>query len=192
MNSRRNAIKKLGAIFAINSFSFNNALACGVTQPIKITLYTAKNYLKNFYKGEFKDFLNKQYHNKWVLSEGVEFKQEEYEIAENPNVVAISVSANFRYNKNELYCSGIDLIYKDNSFENGNVQYTIASINIAKEALPYFSTRFRMSSNKAQVYAAITLKYINSNQVKEVRVSTNPVHFLAHSCDILTYEYINA
>jgi len=197
MESRRNVIKKISAIFAINSFATNKVLACmgGGTAP-PIIIHTAKNNLKNYHEGKFKEFLNNQYKNKWVLSEGIEFHSREKEqqpvIIEDPSIVPINVSANFKYNKSEVYCSDIDIIYKNKLYEGGGIQYTVASISIAKETLPYFSTRFRMSSEKAEVYAAITLKYINSNQVKEVRVSMYPIHFKVLMCSLLIFEYINA
>ena len=143
-------------------------------------------------------------YNKWVwekeilISLGSQF--DNYRLADNINEVPLKVSGKIKYNKKEIYCSKIDIIYKSipnlvsatMPFTDEDYMYKIASLNCTKNIIPFFATRFKMSSQYSSIYAAITLSSIKSNMVKEVRVSSIPNTLKSYSCADLTFEYVNA
>ena len=202
MNSRRSAIKKISAFIAAIPLAPSKAFACmGVAEDPQITIYTPKNLLKKFYVGNFEEFLSHQYKNKWIWSQNIFLKssksEEKFSLIENMAVAPIYMSSNIKYDKIKTYCSKIELIYKDTTYKHNlikekDVMYFISSLNCNEKVLPYFSTRFKMSSYRAEIYAALTFSDTETHQIKEIRVSQLPAYLKVFTCASITYEYVNA
>lgn len=159
-------------------------------------IWTSKKYLTKFYIGNINNFLNREYKNTWTWSKDIIIisgrnQQKDYSI-ENRYIAPINVSSNIKYNKNKTYCSRIDVLYSDKRSDGIYAIYFIASINLNENALPYYSSRFRMSSNKAKIYAALTFSDIVTNEIIETKVSSLPANLKFISCTPYDFWYKDA
>ena len=213
MFSRRTTLKMIASIFATVPFASRTSLACDSTGPYEpIVVYTPKKHLLSFYEGKFNDFLNHEYKNRWSWSDEIAIRRghppEKYDdlnfrkteqaikhyhyMVENYFKVGVNVSSNLKYDESKIYCSKIDIIYADERSDDFFAIYIIAAVSLRKNAIPYYATRFRMTSNKPKIYAALIFRDINTNNIVEVKVSSLPATYKWISCSPYEFWYRDA
>ena len=192
MNLRRATIKGIISAFSGLILLPNKALACGSgNDDLIISIYVNKRHFKKFQTGNIKQFLNSEYKNSWSWSKNVIMSPpgNELYIVANYKVTPITVSYDKQYSEQEIYCSTIDLIYAD---EDSSFLHVISSVDFGKNAIPYYSSRIRMSSWLGKVYAVLTFRNIKTNKIIDIKVSHLPANLKAHSCNPLNFIYIDA
>ena len=191
MNSRRNIIKKILFIISAMPFLSSKASACNDTWSGEYNhVSVSKKYLKKFYIGNVNKFLNNEYNDMWEWTKDIAVTSKTH--IERWWAAPITISSSIMSNKDKLYCSKIDIVYSDEFSSGTEALYFIASINLKNNAIPYYSTRIRMSSNKAKIYAALTFRDINTNEKKEVKISSVPVNLKIITCTPYWFHYENA
>ena len=197
MKSRRKAIKKVISLISAMPFLSSKASACMDTwSGPSINISTSKKILKKFYVGNINEFLHREYKNIWTWNKDITVisgnNKEKLYYIERIDLAPINVSSSIKYNINKIYCSKIDILYSDKRSDGIYAIYSIASIKLYKNALPYYSTRIRMTSNRAKIYAALTFRNIETNEIIETKVSNLPANLKLLSCAPLNFWYTNA
>jgi hypothetical protein len=188
MISRRTAIIQFLSTLSALALSSKNTFACTFpsSNPETINISIPKETLKNFYFGKMEDLFRQEYNDFWYWSEDVVLSptglENETYLVENKHTVPINISHKMNFNENEIFCSRMDIIYADERSTDLYVMYSIASIDLKQIAIPYFSTRIRMSSSKAKIYAALTFRNIKGNKIKHVQISNLPRKLEFISC----------
>ena len=201
MKLRRIAIKRIISIISVLPFLSKESFACsgGDWSGPWIEVLTLSKNLKKFYVGNMNDFLHREYKNIWVWDRNInitsgrnnENPYNSYTI-ERRNLAPITISSSIKYNRNEMYCSKIDVMYSDKRSDGVYAIYFIASINLTKKAIPYYSTRIRMSSKRAKIYAAFTFRNILTNTIIETKISSLPANLKYLSCAPHDFWYVDA
>ena len=208
MFSRRTTLKMIASIFAAVPFASRTSLACDPTGPYEPEIiYTPKMHLLSFYEGKFNDFLNREYKNRWNWSDEIAIRgshqpkiyddlnirkteqalKHYHYMVENYFKASVNVSSILKYDESKIYCSKIDIIYADERSGDFFAIYIIAAISLGKNAIPFYATRFRMTSNKPKIYAALTFSDVSTNDIVEVKVSSLPATYKHLSC--VPYEF---
>jgi len=182
MESRRAAIKIIGYATLSMPLVSEKALACIYPEAIgkPIAIWTPSKYLLKFYEGKLDDFFNREYQDQWTWSNDIAVRGPD--LVENFSVVPISVSSGIPDTR-DVYCSQLDIVYRDERSSTLDVVYLIASFTLQRNTLPAFLTRFRMSSNKAKVYAALTFRDIRADRVIATKISSVPATPRIISCN---------
>ena len=188
MNLRRTTLKGIISSFLGVALLPGKSLACISAGGPSIDVHINKRHFRKFHYGNIENFLYSEYKNAWSWSKDVIMSSSAH-IAENMKVVPINVLYDINYNEQEIYCSNIDIVYAD---ESSSALYVIASVHFGENAIPCFSTRIRMSSVQAKLYAALTFRNIKTNELLDTKISYLPVKLLAHSCAPLNFIYIDA
>lgn len=183
MESRRAAIKLIGFASLSMPLLADKALAClgEVTNRKVIQISTPRKGLLKFYEGTLEGFFNLQYRNHWSWSSDIALKTPE--TSENFSNVPITIWSN----TSDLvgaYCSQVDIVYEDKRSPNLDVVYLIASFTLQQNTLPEISTRYRMSSLEASIYAALTYRDIRNDKVLYTKISRVPARIRYPLCDI--------
>lgn len=113
-------------------------------------------------------------------------------MVENYFKVGVNVSSNLKYDESKINFSKIDIIYADERSNYNFAIYIIADVSIEKSAIPFYFTRFRITSNKPKIYAALTLSDVNSNNIVEAKVSNLPATYKWISCALYENRYSDA
>ncbi len=194
MNLRRTTIKGIISVFSSFLLLPDKLFACGVTDERPIDVFVNKKYLKKFHFGNIEKFLHSEYKDIWSWSKDVIMTPggEKLYTAENRKVAPINVLYDISYNEQEIYCSNIDIIYAEENSLSSYAIYVISSVRFGKNTIPYYSTRIRMSSKRAKVYAALTFRNIRTNEILDTKVSYLATKLKAHSCNPLNFIYIDA
>ena len=182
MESRRAAIKLIGFASLSMPLLADKALACLGEEPIGkvIQISMPRKGLLKFYEGTREGFFNLQYQDHWSWSSDIALKTPE--ISENFSNVPITIWSNTS-DLVEVYCSQVDIVYEDKRSPNLDVVYLIASFTLQQNTLPEIYTRYRMSSLKASIYAALTYRDIRDDKVLYTKISRVPARTRYVSCD---------
>ena len=194
MTTRRTAIIRALSVFASLVLSSRKAPACVYPSdnPDSVNINIPKNNLMNFYFGKIEDYLHREYADNWTWSDDVEIHsyrhRETYSIVENSSAVPITISHNMRFDNLKLYCSNIDFLYIDDDDYELRSMYSLVAIRFKHDSIPFFSTRIRMTSNKAKIYGAATFRNIDNDEISHVQISNSPINIKQVSCNV-EYHY---
>lgn len=182
MKSRRAAIKLIGFTSLTSPLLSEEALACVYPESNGkiIQIWTPSKYLLKFYEGKLDGFFNREYLDKWTWCSDITVRGPD--IVENMSVVPVNVSSAIP-DKRDVYCSKVDIVYKDEHSATLEFVYLIASITLQRNTLPVFSTRYRLSSNKAKIYAALSYRDIHTEKVVATKISSVPATSRHISCN---------
>ena len=182
MKSRREVIRLIGLASLSMPLLPHKALACLGGEPIVkvVKIWTPRKGLLKFYEGTLDGFFNVEYQNYWSWSNDIALKAPE--ISENFSLVPITIWSNTS-DLLEAYCSQVDIVYKDKRSSTLDVVYLIASFTLQQNTLPEISTRYRMSSLEASIYAALTYRDIRDDKVLYTKISRVPARTRYISCD---------
>lgn len=184
MESRRAAIKLIGFASLSMPLLADKALAClgEVTNRKVLQISTPRKGLLKFYEGTLMGFFNLQYQDHWSWSSDITLKTPETTHDIDLSNIPIGIGSNTS-DLVEAYCSQVDIVYEDKRSPSLDVVYLIASFTLQQNTLPEIYTRYRMSSLKASIYAALTYRDIRDDKVLYTKISKVPARTRYVSCD---------